>query len=163
MAGSRRQLPELGRRGEGWVAVQGVLIAAILLSALVGRGWSAALAPVAYAVGGLLLALGTILLVAGGLRLGRSLTPLPAPRAGQGLTTAGIYGLARHPMYGGGILFSLGWSIVFGSVAGLVLTAVLVVFVELKSRREELWLAERHPDYAEYRRRTPRRFIPFVY
>src|ERR1022692_372517 len=114
MAGSRRQLPELGRRGEGWVAVQGVLIAAILLSALVGRGWSATLAPVAYAVGGLLLTLGTTLLVAGGLRLGRSLTPLPPPRAGQRLTTAGIYGLARHPMYGGGILFSLGWSIVFG-------------------------------------------------
>ena len=140
-----------------------MLIAAILLSALVGLGWSATLAPVAYAVGGVLLALGVVLLVAGALRLGPALTPLPAPREGQGLTTTGIYGLARHPMYGGGILFALGWSIVFGSVAGLVLAAVLVVFVELKSRREEQWLAERHPDYADYRTRTPRRFIPFVY
>ncbi len=52
---------------------------------------------------------------------------------------------------------------VFGSVVGLLLTAVLVVFVELKSRREEQWLTERHPDYADYRRRTPRRFIPYVY
>jgi protein-S-isoprenylcysteine O-methyltransferase Ste14 len=158
-----RHLPELGARGQGWVAIQAVLVAAILLSALVRLGWSKPLAPVAYAVGGVLLALGVLLLVAGALRLGPALTPLPAPREGQGLTTTGIYGLARHPIYGGGILFALGWSIVFGSVAGLVLTAVLVVFVELKSRREELWLAERHPDYAEYRRRTPRRFIPFVY
>ena len=158
-----RHLPELGARGQGWVAIQAVLIAAIVLSALVGLGWSATLAPVAYAVGGVLLGLGVVLLVAGALRLGPALTPLPAPREGQGLTTTGIYGLVRHPIYGGGILFALGWSIVFGSVVGLVLTAVLVVFVELKSRREEQWLAERHPDYAEYRRRTPRRFIPFVY
>jgi protein-S-isoprenylcysteine O-methyltransferase Ste14 len=40
---------------------------------------------------------------------------------------------------------------------------MLVAFVELKSRREEQWLAERHADYADYRRRTRRRFIPFVY
>jgi len=158
-----RQLPQLGTRGEGWVAIQGVLIAAILLSALVGPGWPDSLAPVAYAVGGVLLALGVVLLVAGGLRLGASLTPLPAPRDGRELTTTGVYGLARHPMYGGGLLFALGWSIAFGSVVGLVLTAVLVAFVELKSRREELWLAERHPGYAGYRLRTRRRFIPFVY
>lgn len=163
MAGSRRHLPELGRRGEGWVAVQGVLVAAILLSALVGLGWPKQLEVAAYVVGTVLLALGVLLLVAGGLRLGASLTPLPAPRAGKELTTTGVYGLARHPMYGGGILFALGWSTVFGSVAGLVLTALLVLFVELKSRREEQWLAERHPGYAAYRRRTPRRFIPFVY
>ncbi len=158
-----RHLPELGARGQGWVAIQAVLIAAIVLSALVGLGWSKTLAPVAYAVGGVLLGLGVLLLVAGTLRLGPALTPLPAPREGQELTTTGIYGLVRHPIYGGGILFALGWSIVFGSVVGFVLTAVLVVFVELKSRREEQWLAERHPDYADYRLQTRRRFIPFVY
>jgi protein-S-isoprenylcysteine O-methyltransferase Ste14 len=136
---------------------------AILLSALVGLGWPANLAPAAYAVGALLLVLGSLLLVAGALRLGASLTPLPAPRTGQELTTTGIYGLARHPMYGGGLLFALGWSVVFGSVVGALLTAVLVAFVELKSRREEQWLSERHPGYADYRRQTPRRFIPFLY
>jgi protein-S-isoprenylcysteine O-methyltransferase Ste14 len=158
-----RHLPELGARGWGWVAIQAGLMVAILLSALVGLGWPASLAPVAYAVGALLLVLGSLLLVAGALRLGASLTPLPAPRTGQELTTTGIYGLARHPMYGGGLLFALGWSTVFGSVVGLVLTAVLVLFVELKSRREEQWLAERYPGYADYRQRTRRRFIPYVY
>ena len=136
---------------------------AILLSALVGLGWPANVAPAAYTVGALLLVLGSLLLVAGALRLGASLTPLPAPRSGQELTTTGIYGLARHPMYGGGLLFALGWSTVFGSVVGVLLTAVLVAFVELKSRREEQWLTERHPGYADYRRQTPRRFIPFLY
>ncbi|HYA09537.1 MAG TPA: isoprenylcysteine carboxylmethyltransferase family protein, partial [Gaiellaceae bacterium] len=140
-----------------------VLMAAILLSARAGLGWPEGLEPVAYVVGGALLALGSLLLVAGGLRLGPSLTPMPKPRPGQELTTTGVYGLARHPMYGGGLLFALGWSIVFASVVGLALTAVLVLFIELKSRREELWLAEHHPGYEEYRRRTRRRFIPFVY
>ena len=158
-----KQLPQLGARGWGWVAIQALLMVAILLSALVGRGWPDELAVTAYAVGALLLLLGSLLLVAGGLRLGPSLTPMPKPRAGQELTTTGIYGLTRHPMYGGGLLFALGWSIVFGSVVGLVLTAVLVLFIELKSRREELWLAEHYPGYADYRRRTPRRFIPYLY
>jgi protein-S-isoprenylcysteine O-methyltransferase Ste14 len=157
------RLPELGARGWGWVAIQAVLMLAILLSALVGLGWPEEIETAAYVVGGVLMVLGTLLLVAGGLRLGPSLTPLPKPHDRNALTTAGVYGLARHPMYGGGLLFALGWSIAFASVAGAVLWLVLVAFVELKSRREEQWLAERHPDYAEYRRRTPRRFIPFVY
>ena len=64
------RLPALGKRGEGWVAVQLVLIAAVLFSALAGRGWSRSYAPAAYAVGGVLLALGLLLLVAAGLELG---------------------------------------------------------------------------------------------
>ena len=163
MAESKRHLPELGRRGEGWVVVQGVLLAAIALSPLVALGWPADLEVAADVVGGLLLALGGLLLAAGGLRLGASLTPFPAPRAGHELRTSGVYSLARHPIYGGVILLALGWSTVFGSVVGLVVTVLLVLLLELKSRREELWLAEHHAGYDDYRRRTPRRFIPFVY
>jgi len=158
-----KQLPELGRRGEGWVAIQALLMLAILLSAGAGLGRTGALAAAAYAVGAVLMLLGALLLVAGGLQLGASLTPLPAPRGGRSLTTTGVYGLARHPMYGGGLLFALGWSIAWATPLGLALTIVLVAFVELKSRREEQWLAERHPGYADYRRATRRRFIPYVY
>ena len=163
-SGDRRgTLPQLGRRGGGWVAVQVVLILGILLSALVGLEWPGPLEPAAYAVGALLLALGVALLAAGGAGLGSALTPFPAPRAGGELRTTGVYGLVRHPMYGGGILIALGWSAIFASVAGLVLTALLAVFAELKSRREELWLEQRHPGYGEYRRRTPHRFVPFLW
>jgi protein-S-isoprenylcysteine O-methyltransferase Ste14 len=140
-----------------------MLIAGVLLSALVGRGWSGSYAFAAYAVGGILVALGLLLLGMGALQLRTALTPFPAPRAGQGLTTTGAFALVRHPMYGGGILIALGWSIVFATVAGLVLTVALAVFADLKARREEVWLTESFDEYEAYRERTPRKLIPFVY
>jgi protein-S-isoprenylcysteine O-methyltransferase Ste14 len=36
------------------------------------------------------------------------------------------------------------------------------VFFDLKSRREEIWLAEQFPDYAAYKART-RRLLPWLY
>ena len=139
------------------------LIATILLSALVGLGWPDPLEPVARTVGAVLMALGLLLLVVGAHQLGSSLTPLPAPRAGQQLTTGGLYRHVRHPMYGGGILIALGWTTFFASPVGLGLTVILVLFVALKAHREELWLVEHYPEYADYRQRTPRKFIPLVY
>jgi protein-S-isoprenylcysteine O-methyltransferase Ste14 len=66
-------------------------------------------------------------------------------------------------MSGGGILFALGWSTVFASVVGVALTLLAAVFLELKARREEQWLVERLPGYADYRRRVRRKFVPFLY
>ena len=40
--------------------------------------------------------------------------------------------------------------------------ALLFVLLDVKSRREERWLADRFPAYADYRRRT-RRLIPWLY
>lgn len=157
------RLPALGRRGGGWVAGQGVLLAAVFLSALVGVGWPAPLAPLGYAVAAALLAAGVALLVAGGSDLGTALTPFPAPRAGEALRTAGAYRLVRHPIYGGVVLVALGWSALFGSVVGAVLTVLLALFLDLKSRREEHWLERHYPGYRDYRRRTRRRFLPFVW
>jgi protein-S-isoprenylcysteine O-methyltransferase Ste14 len=41
------------------------------------------------------------------------------------------------------------------------MAAVIALFFRLKSMREEVWLEERFPGYATYRRRT-RRFIPWI-
>jgi protein-S-isoprenylcysteine O-methyltransferase Ste14 len=41
-------------------------------------------------------------------------------------------------------------------------TALLALVFALKSRREELLLADRYPEYANYRAVTPRRFIPWL-
>jgi protein-S-isoprenylcysteine O-methyltransferase Ste14 len=41
----------------------------------------------------------------------------------------------------------------------MALSVLLLVVVWLKSIREEAWLVERYPEYAEYRSRT-RRFFP---
>lgn len=157
------RIPELGARGGGWVAAQLVLLAGIAASALVGLGWPDEVELVAFGVGSVLIALGLLLVVAGGAQLGPSLTAFPAPRPGSELETAGLYRRARHPMYGGGILVALGWSIVFATVVGLALTVVLVLLFELKARREEAWLLDHHPGYRDYLRRTRRRFLPFVY
>ena len=157
------RLPALGRRGEGWVAGQLLLIVGVCLSALVGRISAGGYSVVVYSVGGVLLAAGLVLLAWAGRGLGKSLTPFPAPRVQQDVTTTGPYAFVRHPMYGGAILVALGWSVVFATVAGFVLTIVLALFLDLKSRREEAWLRERLEGYDEYRDRTPRRLVPFVY
>lgn len=158
-----RRLPALGRRGGGWVVAQAVLLAGILLSAVAGRGWSSSYATAAYVAGGVLLTLGLLLLLLAALQLRSALTPFPAPRTGKGLTTNGVFALVRHPMYGGGILIALGWSIIFATALGLGLTVALAVFADLKARREEVWLGETFDEYEAYRRRTPHRLIPFVY
>jgi protein-S-isoprenylcysteine O-methyltransferase Ste14 len=157
------RLPELGARGEGWAASQAALLLAVALSALVGLDWPDGLEVPARVLGAALLAAGIALVLAGSIQLGSALTPLPAPRPGASLRASGVYGLVRHPIYGGVILVALGWTTVFATPLGLVLTVLLVAFFELKARREEAWLAERHPEYEAYRERTPRRLLPWVY
>jgi len=104
---------------------------------------------------------GVVLAVAGIRHLGSSLTPFPVPIEGGELREGGVYALARHPIYGGGILAALGWSLLMSPWA-LVPTVLLAALFEGKRRREEGWLLERYPGYASYRRAVPRTFIPFV-
>ncbi len=161
MHGSSR-LPELGARGGGWVAAQFVLLLAIALSALTETDWPSSIRVLMEVIGVLLLLAGVALIVAGAVGLGSSLTPFPRPREQGRLEVGGIYRRARHPIYGGAILAAAGWSLVFATPLGGALTVVLAIFFELKLRREEHWLVERYPEYAEYRERTPKRYLPFV-
>ena len=78
------------------------------------------------------------------------------------LVETGAYRLARHPIYGGLILGALGWGLATASPVALGLAGVLVVFFDLKSRREEIWLVDQFDGYAEYRGRTPR-LLPWIY
>ena len=105
--------------------------------------------------------LGANLLYLSARALGRSLTPFPRPREGGELVTSGPYRLARHPIYGGGILFFLGWALFSAPLAFLGVAALAALWVG-KSRLEERLLAARYPDYDGYRRETPRRFVPFI-
>ena len=112
--GSR--LTRLGRRGEGWVAEQLVLLAAVLLSALLGFDWPGGPRTPAHVVGWVLIGLGVLVLA---------------------ISIAQLAGRSS-------------------------LTIALTLFFELKSRREEAWLVQHCAGYAEYRRRTPHRFLPLV-
>jgi protein-S-isoprenylcysteine O-methyltransferase Ste14 len=150
------RLPALGPRGEGWVVIQFVLLAAVAVSGLAGPAW------VTTVLGAVLLAAGLLLAFRGVVNLRDALTPLPHPRDGASLVDTGSYRLVRHPIYGGIIVGAAGWGLVTASPLALVGAAVLLGFFRLKSAREELWLEARYPSYAAYRART-RRLIPFVY
>jgi protein-S-isoprenylcysteine O-methyltransferase Ste14 len=143
------RLPALGRRGEGWVALQVALVAAAVGAGIVGPQWPPAASAWLAAAGG-------------GAGLGRQLTPFPKPVAEGSLRNGGVYRLVRHPMYGGALLAVLGWALVSSPLA-LVPLGLAAAFLEAKRRREEAWLLEQHPDYAEYQRSVRRRFIPFVW
>lgn len=157
------QIPSLGPRGEGWVAAQLVLFVLIGAAGLAAVAPPAGFPPFAQLVAGaVLIVVGGLLAVRGVLDLGANLTPFPHPRSTASLVEFGAYRFVRHPIYSGIVVASGGWSLVTGSLAALLLTTVLLVLFDAKSRREEAWLQEKLPGYAIYRRRT-RKFVPGIY
>lgn len=146
-------------RGEALVAMQLLLLTGIAVLPLLRP----ARLPLA------LSGFGTLFIVAGGdltlwssQSLGRNLTPLPEPKADGALVQSGPYTLARHPLYGGLLLASVGWAARRGHWGALGLSALLAAVLEVKTREEERCLTRRFPDYPAYRRRV-RKFIPGVY
>jgi protein-S-isoprenylcysteine O-methyltransferase Ste14 len=155
------RLPSLGPRGEGWVALQFLLLAAIAAAGLVMR-ISLSDGGTSLFLGGSLMLLGMVLASRAIRDLDGSLSPLPKPSASATLVDHGLYGSVRHPIYAALVLVAVGWSIATLSPLALALTGLLAVVLDLKSRREEVWLRERFPGYAAYAARTSR-FIPGIY
>ena len=110
-----------------------------------------------------MLGLGALVLIIKGLiDLGKNLTPLPYPIDNGELVQTGIYGIVRHPLYSGGILTALGWTIFQFSLSHLIATVILVIFFDIKSSHEETWLVEKYPDYSDYRQKV-KKLIPGIY
>jgi protein-S-isoprenylcysteine O-methyltransferase Ste14 len=154
-----------GNHGEWFVVGQVVLILVVFLGPRTLNGlpaWPSPVVRVSIPVGAALMAAGACLLLVGGLGLGASLTPLPCPKPDATLVRTGPYRLVRHPMYAGGILLACGWALVAHGWLTLIYAVVLVVFLDIKSAREERWLVEKYPEYPDYQRRV-RKLIPFVY
>ncbi|MFZ3214128.1 MAG: isoprenylcysteine carboxylmethyltransferase family protein [Terriglobales bacterium] len=114
--------------------------------------------------------LGVVFFAAGGaLRiwpvfvLGRRFSGLVAIQPGHTLVTSGVYGVIRHPSYLGLLIMLLGWALAFRSVAGVLLTALLIPPLIARIRAEETLLqAQFGSEYDAYRARTSR-LIPRLY
>jgi protein-S-isoprenylcysteine O-methyltransferase Ste14 len=156
-------LPALGHRGEGWVAVQLLLIALVALAGLLGPVWNGTPRLATSSVGVILVGVGVGFAVLGvrHLHAHDALTALPYPRHEARLVQTGVYGIVRHPIYSGLIISSFGWALLTASPPAIALSGVLLAFFELKSRREEAWLERRFPGYLAYQARTPR-LIPWL-
>lgn len=155
-------LPALGPRGEGWVAIQFLLLALVGLAGLAGPVWDGAARTVTTVAGLFLLAAGGVLAVRGIVDLRAALTPLPHPRDDARLVDTGAYRLVRHPIYGGLVIGAAGYGLVMASPLALAGAVGLAVFFRLKSAREEAWLEARYAGYPAYRART-RRLIPWIW
>ncbi|MCK0508514.1 MULTISPECIES: methyltransferase family protein [Aromatoleum] len=154
-----------GHRGEWFVVLQAILFALILFGPRTAPGlppWPETAAVVTSVVGALLIAAGLTMSVAAALHLGSNLTPLPHPREHATLVITGLYRGVRHPIYCGVILMAVGWALFIHGWLTLIYAAGLLLFFDIKSRREERWLIERFPHYIEYQQRV-RKLIPFIY
>lgn len=158
----RSQLPRMGRRGEGWVAAQPVLIAALVAAGAKGPRWPSMLRGARLAVAGLSGATGLYLLGDGIGRLGRQLTPFPKPVEEGSVKRDGAYTLVRHPMYGGVLLIAFAWALVSSPLV-LAPWTVSAAFLDAKRRFEEAWLLEEHPEYEDYVASVRHQFVPFVW
>ncbi len=152
-----RPAHQFAARGGWWVVTQSLLMLATLVLAVLFPGPGQHL--LILALGFALFTIGGYCGIAGILVLGKNRTPYPQPRAGSQLVQRGIYARMRHPLYSSVMLATLGWALIWQSVAAGVAAVTLIPFFHAKARREERWLRERFPAYGEYARRVPR-FLP---
>lgn len=107
---------ELGKRGEEWVVVQGLLLFSIF-------GGVHPIFRSLLFLSGLLSTVSGLYLMAHALSdLGELTTPFAPPVQASVVVENGVYRMVRHPMYGGLLLLCGGLSILSGAVEKLVLT-----------------------------------------
>jgi len=75
----------------------------------------------------------------------------------------GVYGVVRHPMYAGGILFIAGIPLWLESYAGVLLALIPVGTLVLRILLEEQFLRKQLKGYEAYMKRVRYRLIPFLW
>lgn len=155
-------IEEFSARGGWWVFAQVPVLGAAALAPLLWGAESFDGGNVFQLAGAALTALGVVLALAAGATLGSALTPFPRPPADARLRQSGVYGWVRHPIYGGIALASLGWSLTWLSLPGLLFSAVVLLFFDRKGAFEERLLRARFPEYAAYAQRVSK-LLPWIY
>ncbi len=96
--------------------------------------------------------------------LGKLFSVFLTIQRGHHLVTDNVYGYVRHPSYTGLLVRSVGWVLVFRSLAGLIAWLALLVFLIRRIRHEERVLeSEFGEKWEEYRYRTRWRLLPGIY
>lgn len=73
---------------------------------------------------------------------------------GQKVVSTGVYGIIRHPLYLGGILFTIGTPMLLGSVYGILIGVLVSLFVIGRIFGEEKVLVEELEGYEYYKRKV---------
>lgn len=81
----------------------------------------------------------------------------------QTVVDTGVYGIVRHPMYSGAILFLVGMSLWLESYAAALLSILPVAVLAARILVEERFLAEKLEGYDAYRKRVSYRLIPYLW
>lgn len=83
--------------------------------------------------------------------------------AGQTLTTDGLYGFVRHPMYAGDAVMMIGMPLALGSYWGLIFVIPGAAALAFRIRDEESMLTQELAGYREYAHRVRYRLVPYVW
>lgn len=115
-------------------------------------------APWRWAVGGVLVAAGVALDVAGAVTQRRAGTDFLPDRPSTRIVSHGVYAWTRNPMYVGFVLWTAGLAVLVGSLWALAAVPVGIVSVDrLVIAREERYLARKFGDeYLSYKARVRR-------
>ena len=149
-------------RGELYVVVQAILLIALFFGPKDIFGLPTMLNQTLWWIGQILFYSGIVIAIWAAILLGPNLTPLPKPKPSGEFIQSGLYRFVRHPIYFGVILVCFGWASIEQTLCTLVLAIILLIFFDLKSRQEEIWLTEKFSEYDVYKQNT-KKLIPFIY
>lgn len=149
--------------GTALVAVQLAWFVGIALAFAADGSLPAGEVGFTHVAGGVIAFIGIVLSFSASRRLGPGLRAVPEPAKDAVLVETGPFALARHPLYGGVVLFLGGTALFLDSVAGFLLVTGLAGLFVAKSEYEEKRLRVRYPAYRAYRLRVRNRLIPFLF
>ncbi len=86
-----------------------------------------------------------------------------SPNPDSTIESSGPYAIIRHPMYSALLLFFIPIALRSSTLFSYITLAILTLTLIVKIVYEESALKSKHPEYAEFMKKTKKRLIPFVW